>query len=72
MSKQNLSATIDHHLLKKLNHWSEQTERNRSWLISKAVENYLDELEDLEIARERLHDPRLTPAGLRKKIHVPD
>ncbi len=70
MSTQNVSATLDRDLLKKLDHLAEQTERNRSWLISKAVECYFEELEDLEIAKERLHDERLSPMALRKALHV--
>ena len=68
MSKQNISATIDTDLLEKLNELAELTERKRSWLIAKAIECYLEELEDLRIAKERLHDTRLTPAELRKEL----
>lgn len=70
MSKQNVSATIDEKLLKKLDGLAEETERNRSWLITKAVECYLEELEDLKVAKERLNEDRLTPAGLRREIGV--
>ncbi|HEX5036633.1 MAG TPA: ribbon-helix-helix domain-containing protein [bacterium] len=70
MPKQNVSATLDSDLLEKLDEIAEETERNRSWLIGKAVEVYLEELEDLKIAKERLHDERLTPAALRKEIGV--
>jgi predicted DNA-binding protein len=68
MPKQNISATLDSDLLEKLDAVGEETERNRSWLISKAVEVYLEELEDLRVAKERLHDERLTPSSLRKEI----
>lgn len=68
MGRQNISATLDRDLLKKLDRFSEETERNRSWLIGKALEVYFEELEDLKIAKERLHEDRLTPATLRKEI----
>lgn len=68
MPKQNVSATLDEDLLEKLDAVAEETERNRSWLISKAVEVYLEELEDLKIAKDRLQDDRLTSAALRKEI----
>lgn len=70
MPKQSVSATLDSELLERLDTLAEETERNRSWLISKAVEIYLEELEDLRTAKERLHDKRLTPAALRKEIGV--
>lgn len=69
-TKQNVSATLDGNLLKKLDDLAEETERNRSWLLNKAVEAYLEELEDLKVAKERLHDERLTPSALRNQIGV--
>lgn len=68
MSKRNISATLDGDLLKKLDRFAEETERNRSWFIGKALESYFDELDDLRLARERLDDERLTPAQLRKSL----
>lgn len=68
MPKQNVSATIDEGLVKRLDSMAEETERNRSWLISKALECYFEELQDARIAKERLHDQRLTPVQLRKAI----
>ncbi|MBI4124756.1 MAG: ribbon-helix-helix protein, CopG family [Deltaproteobacteria bacterium] len=70
MSQQNVSITLDAELLKRLDALSEETERNRSWMIRQAVQVYLDELEDLKIARQRLQDKRLTPSQLRKAIGV--
>lgn len=68
MSKQNISATLDEDLLERLDEVAQETERNRSWLISKAVEVYLEELEDLQIAKERLKEKRLSSTALRKKL----
>lgn len=70
MSTQNISASLDKDLLYKLDKLAEETERNRSWLLNKAVEHYLEELEDLKIAKERLQDERLSPSALRKSLHV--
>ena len=47
-----------------------ETERNRSWLISNALETYLDELEDLQIARERLDEERVGSQEMRKRLGV--
>lgn len=68
MSKRNISATVDEDLLARLDAVAKETERNRSWIISAAIENYLEELEDLQIAKARLDEERLTPSELRKKL----
>jgi predicted DNA-binding protein len=68
MSKKAISATLDPDLLDRLDAIVEETERNRSWLISKAIESYLEELEDIKIAKERMSDDRLSSAELRKKV----
>jgi len=70
MEKQNISITLDSNLLDRLDELSDISERNRSWLIRQAVQSYLEELEDLKEAKKRLHDERLTPAQIRKKIGV--
>jgi RHH-type rel operon transcriptional repressor/antitoxin RelB len=72
MPKQTVSATIDKNLFEKLNLLSGTTERKRSWLINKAIESYLEEIEDLEIALERRRDDRLDPQAFRKLIGVSD
>lgn len=68
MAMQNISATIDESLLRKLGELAEASERNRSWLIAKAIEFYLEELEDLEVASKRLKEERLTPSALKKEL----
>ncbi len=70
MSKQNVSATMESDLLSRLDRIAEETERNRSWLIGKAVESYLEELEDLKIAKGRLNDKRVSPQALRRALRV--
>lgn len=70
MNKRAVSATLDADLVDRLDALVEETERNRSWLISKAVESYLEELEDLKIAKQRMSDERLSSAELRKKVGV--
>jgi predicted DNA-binding protein len=70
MPTQSVSATLDRELLEKLDALAEETERNRSWLIGKAVESYLEELEDIRVAKDRLKDERLSPSALRKAIDL--
>jgi predicted DNA-binding protein len=68
MSKQNISASLSSDLVERLDELVTETERTRSWLISKALESYLEELEDIRIARERLHEERLSPSEIRKNL----
>ncbi len=70
MSKRNISATVSEDLLDRLDAVAKETERNRSWLVSKAIEAYLEELDDVRIAKERLHEERLSPSEMRKKLGV--
>ncbi len=68
MPTQNISATIEKNLLRKLDALVKETERNRSWVIAKAVESYLEDLEDIKIARQRLKEPRLSSAELKRLL----
>ena len=70
MAKQAVSATITDDLLEELDRVAEETDRNRSWLIDQAIRVYLEELEDLKIAKERQGDERLTPKALRRELGV--
>lgn len=51
-----VSVRISDDLVKKLDELAKETERSRSFLIQKALEAYLDELADYQIALDRLHD----------------
>jgi len=55
MSK-SLSVRIPDKLAKKLDSVAKESERSRSFLIQKALESFLDEQADLQIALDRLHD----------------
>ena len=70
MSRKNISAMVSEDLLKRLDVVAKETERNRSWLVSKAIDAYLDELEDVRIAKGRLYEERLSPSEMRKKLGV--
>ena len=66
-----VSISLSKDLAVRLQQAVEETDRQRSWLVARALEEYLEEMEDLEIARERLHHPhekRLTEKALRKKL----
>ena len=57
MAKKTLSATIDAALYVRIEKLAKDSERKRSWIISKALEEYLMDMEDAQTALERLHDP---------------
>ena len=68
-----ISLRLPDNLLKPLDKLSENAERPRTYLIKKAVENYLEEYDDYQIALNRLHDKNddiISPAELRKKLGV--
>jgi RHH-type rel operon transcriptional repressor/antitoxin RelB len=68
-----ISLRLPEAVLKPLDKLSEESERPRTYLIIKALENYLDEYQDYKIAMERLHDKSddiISPAALRKKLGV--
>ena len=68
-----VSVRISDDLVKKLDDLAKETERSRSFLIQKALEAYLDELADYQIALDRLHDvtdPIISLDEMRKKLDV--
>jgi RHH-type rel operon transcriptional repressor/antitoxin RelB len=54
MNKVNLSLRVSEELEKKLEKTAKKLDRNKSYLVRKALEKYLEEIEDYEIATERL------------------
>ena len=70
-----LSVRIPDKLSKELNAVAEMTERSRSFLIQKALEAYLEEQADLQIALDRLHDttdPVISIEEMRHEIEIQD
>ncbi len=68
-----VSATLDKELSKKVNEFCAREERSRSWLIEKAVKQLLEEMEDLEIAYQRIIVPEtkiISSKELRKRLNV--
>ena len=52
-----ISVRIRDDLASKLSEISKETERPKSFHVQKAIEVYLSEMADLQIALDRLHDP---------------
>jgi RHH-type rel operon transcriptional repressor/antitoxin RelB len=56
MMSQVLSIRVSEKLAKKLENIARETERAKSFHIQKALETYLEQYADLQIALDRLHD----------------
>ena len=68
-----ISMRIPDNLASKLSEIAKETERPKSFHIQKALEAYLEELADLQVALDRLHDtsdPVVSIADMRKEIGV--
>lgn len=66
-----LSIRLPEPLAKELKHIAEETERSRSFHIQKALENYIEDFADVQIAIDRLRDPRdpvVSSRALRKSL----
>ena len=71
--KKNISISFDEKKLKKIEEICRISERTKTWIITKAVDNYLEDLEDAEIALERsLLDKSgyLTEEELKKELDI--
>ena len=68
-----ISMRIPDNLASKLSEIAKETERPKSFHIQKALEAYLEELADLQVALDRLHDtsdPVVSISDMRKEIGV--
>ena len=68
-----LSVRIPDDLASKLSEIAEETERPKSFHIQKALESYLTELADLQVAYDRLHDttdPVVSIEDIRKELEL--
>jgi len=54
--KKNISLSFDEELIEKIEKICKVNERTKSWFVKKAVENYLEELDDVEVALQRSMD----------------
>jgi RHH-type transcriptional regulator, rel operon repressor / antitoxin RelB len=66
-----ISIRLPKHLAEKLEGIARDTERSRSFIIQKAIEAYIDDRAELQIALDRLHDtadPVVSGKALRKSV----
>ena len=68
-----ISIRIPEDLALKLSDIAKETERPRSFHVQKALESYLAEIADLQVALDRLHDisdPIVTTDDMRKDLEL--
>ena len=66
-----ISVRLPKELAEQLDHIAEETERPRSYIIQKALESYIEDYADLQVALDRLHDktdPVVSGKQLRKSL----
>ena len=66
-----ISVRLPKALADQLNSIAEETERPRSYIIQKALESYIEDYADLQVALDRLHDktdPVISGKQLRKSL----
>ena len=68
-----MSVRIPDELATRLAEIARETERPKSFHVQKALEAYLAEIADLQVALDRLHDPSdavVTAADMRKALDL--
>ena len=68
-----ISIRVPDDLASKLSEIARETERSKSFHVQKALEAYLVELADLQVALDRLHDPSdtiVTIDEMRKELEL--
>jgi len=66
-----ISVRLPKILANRLDSIAKETERSRSYIIQKALESYIEDYADLQIALDRLHDktdPIISGKELRKTL----
>jgi RHH-type rel operon transcriptional repressor/antitoxin RelB len=66
-----ISVRLPKELSDQLDSIARETERPRSYIIQKALESYIDDYADLQVALDRLHDktdPIISGRELRKSL----
>lgn len=66
-----MSVRLPKELSEQLDSIAKETERPRSFIIQKALESYIEDYADLQIALDRLHDktdPVISGKELRKSL----
>lgn len=70
MKKKALSLTLDGEIVEKIEHLSKDTERPKSYFVNLALKEFLEEIEDAEIALKRRKERRISLNELKKRLKV--
>jgi RHH-type rel operon transcriptional repressor/antitoxin RelB len=62
-----ISVRLPKNLADQLDNIAEETERPRSYIIQKALESYMEDYADLQVALDRVHD-KTDPVVLGKQL----
>ena len=68
-----ISVRLPKEVSERLDNVAQETERSRSFIIQKALESYLEEYADLQVALDRLRDttdPAISGKALRAELDV--
>jgi len=68
-----VSIRLPNMIAKELNHIAEETERPRSFHVQKALESYIEDFADVQIALDRLRDqkdPVVSSREMRKSLDL--
>ena len=68
-----VSVRLPDTVAKRLGRVAKETERSRSFVVTKAVETYLDDFADLQVALDRLHDsadPVMSSKEMRESLGI--
>ena len=68
-----VSLRLPDELARKLNDIAKETERSKSFIIQKAIESYLDDFADLQVALDRLQDKTdkvISSAEMKKTLGI--
>ena len=66
-----VSIRLPDEIVEELESITKETERSRSYIIQKALESYIEDYADLQIALDRLHDksdPIISGTELKKSL----
>ena len=68
-----ISVRLPKELAEQLDCIAKETERPRSFIIQKALESYIEDFSDLQVALDRLHDksdPVISGKEMRKSLGI--
>ena len=68
-----VSIRLPNTIARELNHIAEETERPKSFHVQKALESYIEDFADVQIALDRLRDqkdPVVSSRGMRKSLDL--